>query len=227
MAGRLSIIATPIGNLEDITLRALRTLTECDVIFVEDTRVTSKILARHGIAGKPLHRLDAHARDAQFEKVAALLRVGKHVAYATDAGTPAVSDPGTALVAYIAHACPEVPIEPIPGASALTTLVSICDFSVHQFLFLGFLPLKKGRAAALQCIADSAVAVVFYESPHRMVKALHDLAPLLGMRRVVIGRELTKLHETVYRGTVADVLSALQQHSTKGEFVIAVEAAGG
>lgn len=226
MPARLSIIATPIGNLEDITLRALRTLTECDVIFVEDTRVTSKILARHGIAGKPLHRLDAHARDAQFAKVAALLQGGKHVAYTTDAGTPAVSDPGTALVAFIAHACPEIPIEPIPGASAITALVSICDFPVHTFTFLGFLPVKKGRTTALQHIATHHVPVIFYESPHRILKTLRDLVPLLGTRRVVIGRELTKLHETVYRGTIVDVLAALQQHSIKGEFAIAVEAAG-
>lgn len=222
MVGRLSIVATPIGNLADITLRALRTITECDVMFAEDTRVTSKILARHGIVGKPLHRLDAHARDASFARVAALLREGKHVAYATDAGTPAVSDPGTALVAYTARMCPDAAIEPIPGPSALTALVSICDVPVHEFSFLGFLPVRKGRAATLQRIAASNHATIFYESPYRVLKTLHDLTPLLGDRRIVVGRELTKLHESVYCGTATEVIAQLERGSTRGEFVVAV-----
>lgn len=226
MPARLSIIGTPIGNLEDITLRALRTLQECDVIFAEDTRVTAKLLARHAIVSKPLHRLDAHASETQYARIADTLRDGQHAVFVSDAGTPAISDPGTVLVAYIARTCPAVPIEPIPGPSALTAIMSICHFPVHTFTFWGFLPVKKGRAAALRRVTEHTVSSILYESPFRIIRTLDALAPMLGERQIVVGRELTKLHETVYRGTVSEVIQALQAGSMKGEFVIAIAGGG-
>jgi len=221
MVGRLSVVATPIGNLEDMTLRALRTLRECDVIFCEDTRVTAKILARYEIR-KPLHRLDQHAPEAHKRVVLQTLRDGKHAALVTDAGTPGVSDPGNIVVARVAAEMPDVRIEPIPGPSALTALTSVAGMPTDRFLFLGFLPVKKHRRAILERIAASDVTVIFYESPHRIVRTLHEIAPLLDTRAVVLGRELTKVHETIYRGTVADVLAQLERGSMKGEFVVAI-----
>lgn len=223
MPGRLSIVATPIGNLEDITMRALRTLRECDVILCEDTRVTAKLLARHDIQ-KPLHRLDQHIqkKTSGFFFVLELLREGKKIAYVTDAGTPGLSDPGNVFVARVAIELPDVHIEPIPGPSALTALASVCGLPTDRFLFLGFLPLKKHRKAYLKRIAESEETVIFYESPHRILKTLRELIPLAGNRPIVVGRELTKFHETVYRGTIINVIMQLERGSTKGEFVIAV-----
>ncbi|MDO8462814.1 MAG: 16S rRNA (cytidine(1402)-2'-O)-methyltransferase [bacterium] len=225
MSAKLSIIGTPIGNLEDITLRALETLRACDVLFCEDTRQTAKLLARYEISGTPLHRLDQHAQQRTMDAVFDALRVGKHVAFVTDAGTPGVSDPGGILVARVAEFLPDVHIEPIPGASALTTLASVTGFPTDRFLFLGFLPLKSGRKAILERIAQSEETVFFYESPHRIVKTLTALLPLLGTRPIVVGRELTKKFETIYRGTARDVLDALTRGSNKGEFVIGIAGA--
>ncbi|MDO8425013.1 MAG: 16S rRNA (cytidine(1402)-2'-O)-methyltransferase [bacterium] len=223
MAALLSIIGTPIGNLEDVTLRALRMLRACDVVFCEDTRVTAKLLARHEIAGKPLHRLDAHAGPAALQRVLDALADDLHVCYATDAGTPGISDPGSHLIAAVTAAMPEVRIEPIPGSSAITALASVSGLPTDRFCFLGFLPVKKGRAAALERIAQAEETIMFYESPHRIMKTLAALAPLLGERRIVVGRELTKKFETVYRGTVPEVIRQIEQGSAKGEYVIAVE----
>lgn len=221
MPGTLSVIATPIGNLEDTTLRALRILRECDVVFCEDTRVTSKLLARHEIR-KPLERLDQHASERQIRRLTDLLRNNKHAALVTDAGTPGVSDPGNMIIARIVVEIPDARIEPIPGASALTTLASVAGLPTDRFLFLGFLPLKKHRRAWLERIAANDVTSFFYESPHRIVRTLHDLAPFLGNRPVVVGRELTKLYETIYRGTAASIVDQLEKRNVKGEIVVAV-----
>jgi 16S rRNA (cytidine1402-2'-O)-methyltransferase len=218
--GTLSVVATPIGNLGDITLRALTTLKHADAIACEDTRVTAKLLAHYEIK-KPLliyHEASAKPLDA---KILALLAEGKHVALVTDAGTPGISDPGTLLVARAREA--GATIEAIPGASALAAALSISGVDTSEFLFLGFLPHKKGRQTLFKQIAAEERAVVFYESPHRIEKALLTLAELAPERVVAVCRELTKLHEEVVRGTAAEVLAQLTAAGgLRGEFVVIV-----
>jgi 16S rRNA (cytidine1402-2'-O)-methyltransferase len=218
---QLSVVSTPIGNLEDITLRALRVLSECDVVACEDTRVTAKLLARHRIE-KSLLRLDAHASHRAIMLVEEALRDGKHVAVVVDAGVPGISDPGNAIVARVLSDVPEVEIVPIPGPSALTAIVSVSGLPFHHFLFLGFLPKKRGRQAIIDRIAMSEDAVVLFESPHRIVRTLESLVPVLGDRSVVVGRELTKMFETIVRGTAPEVLASIASGSMKGEFVVAI-----
>ncbi|PIR83446.1 16S rRNA (cytidine(1402)-2'-O)-methyltransferase [Candidatus Kaiserbacteria bacterium CG10_big_fil_rev_8_21_14_0_10_56_12] len=222
----LSIVATPIGNLEDITLRALRTLKECDVIYAEDTRVISKLLARYEIQ-KPLQRLDAATEATKADEIIGRLCAGEHVVYVSDAGTPGVSDPGQRLVAAVrsciaaGEAGREIHIEAIPGASALTALISIAGLETTGFTFLGFLPHKKGRQTALKRIAESELPVVLYESPHRILKLLEEAAEC-GLSRAIVGRELTKLHEEVVSGAPAelrDYFEATPEH-VRGEFVV-------
>ncbi len=221
--GTLSVVATPIGNLEDITLRALRTLKECDVIYAEDTRVISKLLARYELQ-KPLQRLDAATEAAKAGEVIERLQAGEHVAYVSDAGTPGISDPGTRLVAVVREQLPEAVIEAIPGASALTAALSIAGIDTSAFTFLGFLPHKKGRQTALKEVAESTIPVVLYESPHRIEKLLQELQTLT-IARVVIARELTKVHEEIISGTVAEVQAHFAAHpdTIRGEFVVLVE----
>lgn len=221
--GTLSIVATPIGNLEDITLRALRTLKECDVIYAEDTRVISKLLARYEIQ-KPLQRLDAATESKKADDVIARLEAGERVVYVSDAGTPGISDPGTRLVAQVRELAPEATIEAIPGASALTAALSIAGIDTTAFTFIGFLPHKKGRQTALGKIAESEIPVVLYESPHRIEKLLEELGAL-EVSRVIIARELTKVHEEIVSGSVAEVQAHFIAHpdAVRGEFVVIVE----
>ncbi len=225
--GKLSIVATPIGNLEAITLRALRTLKECDVIYAEDTRVISKLLARYEIK-KPLQRLDAVTETRKTGEVIDRLQAGEHVAYVSDAGTPGgLCDPGAFLVAQVRKALPDAKIEAIPGASPLTAMISIGGVLANEFLFLGFLPHKKGRQTALREIAASTRPVILFESPHRILKLLGELHGVLPAAHVVIGRELTKMHEEVVEGTPAEVAESLKQRgAVRGEFVVIVEPAG-
>ncbi|MHB1163500.1 MAG: 16S rRNA (cytidine(1402)-2'-O)-methyltransferase [Minisyncoccota bacterium] len=220
--GTLSIVATPIGNLEDITVRALRTLKECDVIYAEDTRVISKLLARYEIQ-KPLARLDAATEAEKSGDIIARLAAGERVVYVSDAGTPGISDPGTRLVAQVRAQLPEAKIEAIPGASALTAALSIAGVDTAEFTFLGFLPHKKGRQTALRQVAASEIPVVLYESPHRIEKLLGELEPL-EVSRVVVARELTKVHEEVVSGSVAEVEAHFTLHpdAVRGEFVVIV-----
>jgi 16S rRNA (cytidine1402-2'-O)-methyltransferase len=223
--GRFFVVATPIGNLEDITLRALRVLKEADIIFCEDTRVTGKLLAHYAIK-TPTKRYDAHASEARHEEILERLSSGEKVALVTDAGTPAISDPGYRIVNTIRDELPDVRIEAIPGASALTSALSVAGMATAEFTFLGFLPHKKGRETLFKEIAASERAVVFYESPHRLLKALASLAALLtDARRVAVVRELTKIHESVIRGTATDVFAYFSEHSdeVRGECVIIVE----
>ncbi len=219
--GNLSIVATPIGNLEDITLRALRTLKECDVIYAEDTRVVAKLLARYEIK-KPLQRLDASTEIKKADEIIARLEAGEHIAFVSDAGTPCISDPGARLVARAreAGAC----IEAIPGASALTAALSIAGLDATGFTFLGFLPHKKGRQTALKKLNKSEIPVVLYESPHRILKLLKELEAL-SVARVTIAREITKIHEEVISGTPSEMLAhfALHPDTVRGEFVVIVE----
>src|SRR3989338_1673008 len=201
--GKLSIVATPIGNLEDITLRALRTFKECDVIYAEDTRVISKLLSRYEIK-KPLQRLDAATELKKAGEIIARLEAGERVVFVSDAGTPGISDPGARLVQAVRLSCEALreagqesyAIEAIPGASALTAALSIAGVDATEFTFLGFLPHKKGRQTALKRIKDSEIPVVLYESPHRILKLMQELASVQ-IERVVIARELTKMHEEI------------------------------
>src|SRR3989344_616076 len=224
--GTLSIVATPIGNLEDITLRALRTLKECDVIYAEDTRVIAKLLARYEIK-KPLQRLDAATEVKKSGEIIARLEAGEHVAFVSDAGTPGISDPGARLVAHIRERLPEAIIEAIPGPSALTAALSIAGLSSDKFLFLGFLPHKKGRQTALKEIAQCTVPVVLYESPHRILKLLSELGKFAPQCRVTIGRELTKVHEEMLVGNPVELAERLEKKKgVRGEFVVIIEAVG-
>lgn len=218
---KLSIVATPIGNMEDITLRALRTLKECDVIYAEDTRVISKLLARYEIK-KPLQRLDATTEAKKAEEVTKRLENGEHVVYVSDAGTPGISDPGARLVARARSSGAR--IETIPGASALTAALSIAGQDVEQFTFLGFLPHKKGRQTALKALAASPLPTVLYESPHRIVKLLEELHAL-EIAHVTLARELTKMHEEIVAGSPAELLAHFSTHpdTVRGEFVVIVK----
>ncbi len=218
--GTLSIVATPIGNLEDITLRALRTLKECDVIYAEDTRVISKLLAHYEIQ-KPLQRLDAAMEGKRAAQIIERLDAGEHVVYVSDAGTPGISDPGARLVSQVRAA--GYRIDAIPGASALTAALSIAGLASDAFAFLGFLPHKKGRQTALKSIAASETAVVLYESPHRILKLLKELEGV-GIERVSIARELTKMHEELIVGTPAELAASLEKRgAVRGEFVVIIE----
>lgn len=216
--GTLSIVATPIGNLEDITLRAIRTLKECDAILCEDTRVTSKLLAKYEIS-KPLIRCDEKMEEKAAKQAIEMLHEGKKLALVSDAGTPGISDPGSRLVARVRTFAPDAKIEAIPGASALTAALSIAGLESREFLFLGFLPHKKGRQTALKEVLNSKVPVVLYESPHRVEKLL----AALGERNVSIGRELTKLHEEFLEGGAVDNFLILDRRdAVRGEFVVIV-----
>jgi len=222
--GTLSIVATPIGNLEDITLRALRTLKECDVIYAEDTRVTAKLLARYEIS-KPLQRLDAATEAKKAKEIIERLEGGEKVVFVSDAGTPGISDPGARLVGLIRTNSTTAKIETIPGPSALTAALSIAGLESDSFIFLGFLPHKKGRQTSIKKIAVSDYPVVLYESPHRILKLLKELAAA-GIEKVSIGRELTKLHEEFLTGTPAELVSRLEEKgAVRGEFVVLIDAA--
>lgn len=220
----LSIIATPIGNLEDITLRALRVLREADMVLCEDTRVTAKLFARYDIK-KPLLSYHSHSKLGKTEKIFEKLSAGKNLALVSDAGTPAISDPGSLLVAQVREKFGDsVKIEPIPGPSALTAALSVSGAPAGEFLFLGFLPHKKGRETLFKEIAASKRAAVFYESPHRIVKTFGSLEKSAPEKEVLIARELTKIHEEFLRGSTRAILEILAKNPQKlrGEFVVVV-----
>ncbi|OGG80367.1 16S rRNA (cytidine(1402)-2'-O)-methyltransferase [Candidatus Kaiserbacteria bacterium RIFCSPLOWO2_01_FULL_54_13] len=220
--GRLSIVATPIGNLGDLTFRALWNLKECGVIYAEDTRVTLKLLNHYGLR-KSVFRLDAATEDKKAGEVIERLEKGEHVVYVTDAGTPGVSDPGARLVRHIRTNMPMVKIESIPGPSALTAALSIAGINADRFTFVGFLPHKKGRQTALKLLTKSEIPVVLYESPHRIVKLLEELERVAPKRVVTITRELTKVHEEVLSGTPGELAQIIEEkHKDRGEFVVIV-----
>lgn len=223
MQGTLSVVATPIGNLGDITLRAIETLKAADAIACEDTRVTAKLLARFDIK-KPLIIYSA-ARTGSEPRILSMLEEGKRVALVTDAGTPGVSDPGGELVAAARAA--GFRVEAIPGPSALAAALSIAGVPAASFVFLGFPPNKKGRQTFFKNASAEERAVVFYESPHRILKALAELSTQLPAgRQVAVCRELTKLHESVVTGTVAEAIAHFDAHpdEVRGEFVVILAA---
>lgn len=221
----LYIVGTPIGNLEDITLRALRTLKEVRVILCEDTRVTKRLLEKYEIAGKQLCAYNEQKSGVTAEKVIAFLEEGKNIALVSDAGTPGISDPGSLLVQKVTAVLPELKIETVPGPSALTAALSVAGVPVHDFIFLGFLPHKKGRETLFKEIAASERAVFFYESPHRILKMFESLQKFAPEKRITICRELTKIHEEVKSGTPAELLEFFKNNAEKvrGEFVVIIQ----
>jgi 16S rRNA (cytidine1402-2'-O)-methyltransferase len=229
---KLYIVATPIGNLEDISPRALRALTDADTILCEDTRVTKKLLQKYEI-NTPTMSYHSHSKLSKVEKIFTQIREGKTLALVSDAGTPAISDPGSLLISQVRDEfADDIQIIPIPGPSALTTALSASGLPSSEFLFLGFLPHKKGRETLFKEIACSKRTVVFYESPHRIIKTLNSLKTHLEVgvpnnqrsRKVVIARELTKIFEQIISGTADKLLKYFEenQDKIKGEFVVMV-----
>lgn len=221
----LYIVATPIGNMEDITLRALRILKEVDYILSEDTRVSRKLLNRYEIK-KPLISFHHHSSEKKYNDVLKLLREGNSIALISDAGTPAVSDPGGVLVNLVRNKLPKVLIEPIPGASALTAALSVSGLKIDKFLFFGFLPHKKGRSKMIDEIILSKHPVVLFESKHRILKLLGELALKIGddSKKVMVFRELSKMYYTFYNDSAKNLLEKLNedQDSLKGEFTVII-----
>ncbi len=217
----LSIVATPIGNLGDITLRAIETLKTCDAIVCEDTRVTGNLLKQLDIPKKELISLHGYSDAGRVAWVVERLKKDEHIALTSDAGTPGISDPGYALVSAAREAA--IKMEVVPGPSAFLAALSVSGLPIHQFVYLGFLPMKKGRKTLLSSFRDEERTIVFYESVHRIRKTLADIVEALKDqpdRRIVIARELTKLHEEAFYTTV-ERLSSLQVKE-KGEFVILI-----
>jgi 16S rRNA (cytidine1402-2'-O)-methyltransferase len=219
--GSLYIVATPIGNLEDVTLRALRILGEVSLIAAEDTRHTQKLLTHFSIA-KPLTSYHDHNKEQKAEVLVARLKEGGDVALVSDAGTPGISDPGY----YIINRAIEegIRVVPIPGATAALAALSVSGLPTDSFVFEGFMPPKKGRRVAkLKSLADETRTVILYEAPHRIHETLDDMRDVLGNRRIVLARELTKIHEELLRGKIGDIIEKLTGRSVKGEITLVVE----
>lgn len=222
MLGKFFIVATPIGNLSDITERAKTTLSEVDVILCEDTRVTQHMLHAFGLK-KTLMSYHQHSDDLRVKDIAVLLQEGKQLALVTDAGTPGISDPGGRLVEVLLETFgDELMVVPIPGVSAVAAALSISGFPADEFVFLGFPPHKKGRQAFFKRLDSIHSTIVYYESTHRIEKSMAELAEAIGSRSVVVCRELTKIYETIYRGTAIEVTNQLKSTSVKGEFVVVI-----
>jgi 16S rRNA (cytidine1402-2'-O)-methyltransferase len=221
--GTLYMVSTPIGNLEDITLRALRMLKEVDFVAAEDTRHSGILLKKYEIS-TPLLSFHSHSGDAKIRKIVDLLVSGKSIALISDAGTPGISDPAFSLIqACLEH---EIQISPIPGASALLAGLVISGLPMNNFLYLGFLPVKKGRNTLLQTLSEEKRTMIIFESPHRIEKTLAQLCEIFGpQRRVAICREITKIHEEVFRGNLEKAWEKFTQTKPKGEFVIVLAGA--
>jgi 16S rRNA (cytidine1402-2'-O)-methyltransferase len=219
--GKLILVPTPIGNLEDITLRGLKVLQNADAILAEDTRQTSKLLNHYQIS-KPLWSYHAHNEHKQLENLLKELSSGKTLALVSDAGTPAISDPGFLLVRACLQA--NILVECLPGATAFVPALVKSGLASDAFVFLGFLPEKKGRQTAFKKLVDVEYTMVFYESPHRLLKTLTQLGEYLGIDRMAsVSRELTKIYEETVNGTLTYIINYYTTHPVKGEFVIIVD----
>ncbi|KKR43896.1 16S rRNA (cytidine(1402)-2'-O)-methyltransferase [Candidatus Nomurabacteria bacterium RIFOXYB1_FULL_39_16] len=220
------VIATPIGNMGDITLRAIETLKSVDLILCEDTRETKKILDKYGI-NKPTMSYHAQSKLSKTDKIFELLEAGKNLALVSDAGTPGISDPGAMLISKIkedTHMRDRVNVIPIPGASAVITALSASGLPTHEFTFLGFLPHKKGRETLFKEIAQAKRTMVFYESPHRILKTLEALVKFCPDKKVCVARELTKIYEEFQTGSPAEILEYFNKNKDKqrGEFTVLI-----
>ena len=218
------VVATPIGNMEDITLRAIRILGEVDLILCEDTRETRKILQKYNI-NKPTMSYHAQSKLAKIDKIFELIEEGKNLALVSDAGTPTISDPGAMLISKIKEKFgKEVQIIPIPGTTAIIAALSASGLPTHEFVFLGFLPHKKGRETLFKEIALAKRTMIFYESPHRILKTLESLQKFCPNKKVCLAREITKIYEEFKTGTPAELLEYLTKNPVKqkGEFTVLV-----
>ena len=217
--GQLFVVGTPIGNLEDVTLRAISTLQSVDMILAEDTRNSKKLLDAHKIETKMISYHE-HSNDKEIKKIIDLLLEGKDLALISDAGTPTISDPGYGLIRdCIKH---DIVIVPIPGVSAITAAMSVSGLPSDSFTFIGFLPQKKGRLKKIELLKNIENTIILFESPYRLEKTLNQLLEHLGNRSVVVGRELTKLYEEVIRGNLTDVIKYFSKSKVKGEIVIMI-----
>lgn len=216
---KIFVVATPIGNLKDITLRALEVLKEVDFILAEDTR-KARILLNHYKIKTPIISYFQHSGIKKTEKILQLLAEGKNLALITEAGTPGVSDPGNKLIELIyEHFGDTVEIVPVPGPSSVTAIASIAGFSTDKFLFLGFVP-KKKQEKFFQEVINSKYPVIFFESPHRIIRTLEKIKNLSPNSKIVVGRELTKKFESIYRGNPEEVINQIKKDKIKGEFTI-------
>ncbi len=228
--GKLYIVATPIGNLSDMTFRAVEILKSVDCILCEDTRTTKKLLDHYQIQNKTMS-FHTHSGLAKVSEIKEMIREGKSLALVSDAGTPCISDPGVMLVAELrkefdlpAQAGDEIIISPIPGASALISALSASGLPAHEFSWKGFVPHKKGRETFFKEIAETPTTVIFYESVHRFMKTLESLNSIIPDRQMVVAREITKMFEEFKKGTVVEIFDYYTQNPDKvrGEFVIIV-----
>lgn len=217
--GTLYVVATPIGNLEDITFRAIETLKNVDLVLAEDTRNSGKLLKHYGI-DTPMRSYHAHSRGRKHDQILAELDEGKSMALITDAGTPAISDPGSKLVEMARRE--GHPVVPVPGPSAVTAALSATGLGGDEYTFLGFLPHKKGRQTKLNNLVGMCPPVVLYESPHRLVKLLAELDARYPEAQVTVARELTKKFEEFKVGTPAELTAYYEAHPPKGEIVVVV-----
>ena len=221
MSGKLYLCATPIGNLEDITLRVLRTLKEVDLIAAEDTRYSRKLLNHYEIK-TPMTSYHEHSKVEKARYLVELLLNGKHIALITDAGTPAISDPGEELVKQAYDA--EIEVTSLPGPSALITGLTLSGLSTERFSFEAFLPSdKKERARILEELSDDTRTLILYEAPHRLQKTLKELYEALGNRKIAIVRELTKIHETAWRTSLEEAITSYESNEPRGEYVLIIE----
>lgn len=221
----LFIVATPIGNLEDISLRALRILKEVDIVLCEDTRKTKKLLSRYSINTSVLS-YHQHSQIKKVNYIAELLEKGKNLALVSDAGTPGISDPGNKLIELLVEKNIDLTIIPIPGPSALITAASVSGFPMDKFTFSGFPPNKKKRNKFFEELLKIKLPVIFYESPYRIIKTLEEMNNKFQEKncktQIMVCRELTKKFETIYRGTIEEVIKSIKDDKIKGEFTVVV-----
>ena len=217
--GKLFVVATPIGNLQDFTFRGVETLKTVHCIFAEDTRTSKKLINHYDIDTK-LYSYHDHSSEKEINRLLEILKDQKDVALISDAGTPTISDPGYGLIRECIRE--GIDIIPIPGASALTAAISASGLPSDTFTFIGFLPTKKGRKKKISFLKDLDTTIVLFESPHRLIKTLNQLKEALGERPVVVGRELTKLYEEIIRGNFSSTIDFFDSKKIKGEIVIMI-----